>query len=126
MAGDSSEQVTRLLGEIAEGSGRAAEELMPLVYGELRKLARDRLWRDRANHSLEATALVHEVYVRLVGDPDYSWANRAHFFATAAEANPENPVRGLPERVLPPVGTALSARSGLPTHLDNPAANSIE
>lgn len=86
MADDPSRQVTRLLEEIAEGRVRAADELMPLVYNELRKLARDRLAGDRVGSSLQATALVHEVYVRLVGDPDYRWANRAHFFAAAAEA----------------------------------------
>ncbi len=83
---DAPEQVTRLLEEIAEGRPRAADRLMPLVYTELRKLARDRLHRDPAGRSLQATALVHEVYVRLVGDRDYRWANRAHFFAAAAEA----------------------------------------
>jgi RNA polymerase sigma factor (TIGR02999 family) len=80
------EEITRLLEEVAEGRSRAADRLMPLVYTELRRLARSRLHRDRAGHSLQATALVHEVYVRLVGDPEYRWANRAHFFAAAAEA----------------------------------------
>jgi len=78
--------VTRLLGEIADGRAQATDELMPLVYTELRRLARDRLAHDRGNASLQPTALVHDVYVRLVGDPDYRWANRAHFFAAAAEA----------------------------------------
>ncbi len=86
MSGDSTEQITQLLGEIAEGRALAADRLMPLVYTELRKLARNRLSRDPGIHSLQATALVHEAYVRLVGDPDYRWANRAHFFAAAAEA----------------------------------------
>jgi len=83
---DSPKPITRLLEEVAEGRVRAADELIPLVYTELRMLARNRLARERGNHSLQATALVHEVYVRLVGDPDYRWANRAHFFAAAAEA----------------------------------------
>jgi RNA polymerase sigma factor (TIGR02999 family) len=59
---------------------------MPLVYTELRLLARQRLAHDRGNASLQPTALVHEVYVRLVGDKNYRWANRGHFFAAAAEA----------------------------------------
>ena len=80
------EPVTRLLEDVAEGRERATDRLMSVVYTELRKLARDRLAGDRGNHSLQATALVHEAYVRLVGDPDYRWANRAHFFAAAAEA----------------------------------------
>ena len=86
MAGDSSHQVTRLLEKIGEGRTKAADELMPLVYSELRKLARDRLARERRGQSLEATSLVHEAYVRLVGDAEYRWENRAHFFAAAAEA----------------------------------------
>ena len=86
MVGDDSHQVTRLLEEIGEGRARAAEELMPLVYTELRKLARSRLEREGPGQSLEATSLVHDAYVRLVGDEEYRWANRAHFFAAAAEA----------------------------------------
>lgn len=86
MTRDSSRPVTRLLEEIADGRPQAADELMPLVYTELRKLARSRLARDRGNLSLQPTALVHDVYVRLVGDAEYRWANRAHFFAAAAEA----------------------------------------
>lgn len=79
-------QVTRLLADIAGGRAQASEELMPLVYTELRRLARGRLAGDRGNASLQPTALVHEVYVRLVGDADYRWDNRGHFFASAAEA----------------------------------------
>lgn len=79
-------EVTRLLEEIAGGRERAADELLPLVYTELRKLARSRLGREAPGRSLGATSLVHEAYVRLVGDEEYSWENRAHFFAAAAEA----------------------------------------
>ena len=86
MVGDDSHQVTRLLEEFGEGRARAAEELMPLVYTELRKLARSRLEHEGPGQSLEATSLVHDAYVRLVGDEEYRWANRAHFFAAAAEA----------------------------------------
>ena len=83
---DSSHQVTRLLGEIGQGHAKAADELLPLVYTELRKLARDRLAREREGRSRQATSLVHDAYIRLVGDPDYQWENRGHFFAAAAEA----------------------------------------
>lgn len=86
MANHGSHEVTRLLQAAGDGRREAADELMPLVYAELRKLARSRLAREGPGQSLQATALVHEAYVRLVGDPDYRWANRAHFFAAAAEA----------------------------------------
>jgi RNA polymerase sigma factor (TIGR02999 family) len=79
--------VTRLLNEAASGDARAAAELLPLVYEELRQLARQRMGRERAGHTLQATALVHEAYVRLVeGNAAKSWAGRWHFFAAAAEA----------------------------------------
>jgi RNA polymerase sigma factor (TIGR02999 family) len=76
----------RLLDSIAEGDPRAAHELLPLVYDELRRLARARMTRESPGHTLTPTALVHEAYLRLVGDEDPSWANRAHFFAAAAQA----------------------------------------
>lgn len=79
-------QVTRLLDAVREGESRAADELLPLVYEELRKLARSRLDRERGVMTLPATALVHEAYLRLVGDADPGWENRGHFFAAAAEA----------------------------------------
>jgi len=69
------------------GDRKAAAELLPLVYDELRKLAAARMAAERSSHTLEPTALVHEAYVRLVGAADSDrWANRAHFFAAAAEA----------------------------------------
>ncbi|MDQ1349108.1 MAG: hypothetical protein QG573_2486 [Acidobacteriota bacterium] len=76
----------RLLESISGGDARAAEELLPLVYDELRKLARSRMSRERPGQTLTPTALVHEAYLRLVGQGDPSWQNRAHFFAAAAEA----------------------------------------
>lgn len=79
--------VTQLLSAIGSGDPRAAEELLPLVYDELRKLAAARLANEKAGHTLQPTALVHEAYVRLVGrgqSPD--WDGRGHFFAAAAEA----------------------------------------
>jgi RNA polymerase sigma factor (TIGR02999 family) len=78
--------VTRLLNAAAAGDGRAAADLLPLVYEELRRLAARRLAREPGGHTLQPTALVHEAYVRLVGAGDPSWNNRGHFFAAAAEA----------------------------------------
>src|SRR4051794_10250120 len=76
--------VTRLLGAVAAGDRRAAAGLLPLVYDELRKLAAARLSREAPGNTLSATALVHEAYLRLVGDQHF--AGRGHFFAAAAEA----------------------------------------
>jgi RNA polymerase sigma factor (TIGR02999 family) len=78
--------VARLLDSIAEGDPHAAAELLPLVYEELRKLARARMARETPGQTLTPTALVHEAYLRLVGDRQPEWANRAHFFAAAAQA----------------------------------------
>ena len=79
-----SSDITILLNRIGEGDGKAPEELLPLVYGELRKLAHSYLKNERADHTLQATALVHEAYIRLVDWEKVSWQNRAHFFAVAA------------------------------------------
>ena len=79
--------VTRILNAIDEGDPHAAEQLLPLVYDELRKLAAQKLAHEKSGQTLEATALVHEAYLRLVGaDPERPWDNRRHFFAAAAEA----------------------------------------
>lgn len=79
--------VTRILSAIEQGDVSAAEELLPLVYQELRKLAAARLAREKPCQTLEATALVHEAYLRLVGsDQALHWDSRGHFFAAAAEA----------------------------------------
>jgi RNA polymerase sigma factor (TIGR02999 family) len=79
--------VTRILLDIEQGDTRAAEQLLPLVYDELRKLAAHRLARERPGQTLQATALVHEAYLRLVDqDQARRWDGRAHFFAAAAEA----------------------------------------
>jgi RNA polymerase sigma factor (TIGR02999 family) len=77
--------VTLILGRIEGGDPSAARQLMPLVYEELRKLAAARLARERPDHTLQATALVHEAYLRLVG-PDQQWESRGHFFAAAANS----------------------------------------
>lgn len=78
--------VTRILNAIERGDARATDELLPLVYEELRVLAAQKLSHEPLGQTLQATALVHEAYVRLVGNDDQSWANRGHFFAAAAEA----------------------------------------
>jgi RNA polymerase sigma factor (TIGR02999 family) len=79
--------VTRILSAIEHGDSKASEELLPLVYDELRKLAAQRLARERPGQTLQATALVHEAYLRLVGDQESrGWDSRGHFFAAAAEA----------------------------------------
>ena len=78
--------ITRIIEAIASGGDKPAAELLPLVYDELRKLAQHRLAAESPNHTLQATALVHEAYVRLVGKGDPGWENRGHFFAAAADA----------------------------------------
>jgi RNA polymerase sigma factor (TIGR02999 family) len=79
--------VTRILSQIEQGDPQAAEKLLPLVYDELRKLAAVKLAQEKPGQTLNATALVHEAYVRLVdGDQTPQWNSRGHFFAAAAEA----------------------------------------
>lgn len=78
--------VTRILESIEQGDPKAADELLPLVYGELRKLAAARMAGESPNQTLQPTALVHEAWLRLVGSENRQYANRAHFFAAAAEA----------------------------------------
>lgn len=80
------ETATRLLAEIRGGNRAASEELLPLVYDELRRLARARMAGLQPGQTLQPTALVHEAYLRLVGSDDRGWDNRGHFFAAAAEA----------------------------------------
>ena len=78
--------VTQFLNAIEGGDPRAAEELLPLVYTELRQLAAARMAREAPGHTLQATALVHEAWLRLVEDSRQEWNGRAHFFGAAAEA----------------------------------------
>ncbi len=78
--------VTRTLSAIEHGDPRAAEQLLPLVYAELRRLAAQKLAHESPGQTLQATALVHEAYLRLVGSEDPGWNGRGHFFAAAAEA----------------------------------------
>lgn len=78
--------ITQVLQAIRRGDGRASEELLPLVYNELRQLAAARMNQESGGQTLQATALVHEAWLRMVGDGDREWQNRAHFFGAAAEA----------------------------------------
>ncbi|HYA79045.1 MAG TPA: ECF-type sigma factor [Candidatus Nitrosopolaris sp.] len=78
--------VTRVLESIQKGDPQAADELLPLVYGELRKLAASKMANEAPNQTLQPTALVHEAWLRLVGEANPKFAGRAHFFAAAAEA----------------------------------------
>ena len=77
---------TVLLRQAEQGDSRAASQLLPLVYDELRKLAAQKMARENPGQTLQATALVHEAWLRLGGDQQPEWQNRAHFFAAAAEA----------------------------------------
>ena len=76
--------VTTLLAQVREGNQEAANRLIPLIYAELRRMASARMRRERRGHTLQATALVHEVYLRMTGGQQAEWQNRAHFFAIAA------------------------------------------
>ena len=77
--------VTQLLVRWSEGDAEALERLLPLVYGELRRIASIQLRRERADHTLAPTGLVHELYLRLIDQNRVSWQNRAHFFGLAAQ-----------------------------------------
>jgi RNA polymerase sigma factor (TIGR02999 family) len=79
-------EVTSILSAIEQGEPKAADQLLPLVYDELRKLAAQKLAQEKPGQTLQATALVHEAYLRLVGTQDPGWNSRGHFFAAAAEA----------------------------------------
>jgi RNA polymerase sigma factor (TIGR02999 family) len=79
-------EVTRILSAIEQGDRQAAEDLLPLVYDELRRLAARRLVREKAGQTLQPTALVHEAYLRLVGRDGPHWSSRGHFYAAAAQA----------------------------------------
>ncbi len=81
-----SDDVTLILQAVGRGEKRASEDLLPLVYDELRRLAGARMAREQAGHTLQPTALVHEAWVRMVADGSRTWQNRAHFFGAASEA----------------------------------------
>jgi RNA polymerase sigma factor (TIGR02999 family) len=78
--------VTQWLQEVSKGDSQAEERLLDAIYGELRKLAQSHLQRERPDHTLQATALVHEAYMKLVDQKHVQWQNRAHFFAMASQA----------------------------------------
>lgn len=82
---NSPSQITRLLKDAQGGNRAALDELLPLVYDELKRVASRQLSGERSNHTLQATALVHEAYMRLVDQHSVDWSNRAHFFSIAAE-----------------------------------------
>jgi RNA polymerase sigma factor (TIGR02999 family) len=86
MATNASGEVTQLLDRLNAGDSEALETLLPLVYNELRRLAGWFLAKERPGHTLQATALVHEAYVKLVGQREVNWQNRSHFFGVAAQA----------------------------------------
>jgi RNA polymerase sigma-70 factor, ECF subfamily len=83
---DAREDVTEVLAQMRDGDKRAADKLLPLVYDEFRALARHYLAQERANHTLQPTALVHEAYMKLVDQTRVDWQGRSHFFAVAAQA----------------------------------------
>jgi RNA polymerase sigma factor (TIGR02999 family) len=83
---ETSHEVTQVLQALARGDGRASEDLLPLVYEELRRLASMRMSQEERGQTLQATALVHEAWLRMIGDGDRTWQNRAHFFGAASEA----------------------------------------
>lgn len=79
-----SHEVTQILQDLKDGKGEASEKLLPLVYDELRRLASGYMRRERSDHTLQATALVHEAYLRLIDQTQTDWKDRAHFFGIAA------------------------------------------
>jgi RNA polymerase sigma factor (TIGR02999 family) len=83
--GESSQQITRLLASWELGDQGALDRLMPLVYGELRRLAHRYMRRERREHTLQTSALINEAYIRLVEQREVNWQNRAHFFGIAAK-----------------------------------------
>ena len=78
--------ITMMLGQLSDGNREVVDKLLPLVYDELRRLAHGQLRGERADHTLNATALVHEAYLKLVDQERVNWQNRAHFFAIAAQS----------------------------------------
>src|SRR5271163_1214231 len=81
----SSKRIDKLLAEWGQGNQEARDALIPVVYAELRRLARRHLWNERPDHTLQSAALVHEAYMRLAGHKAPQWRNRAHFFGVASQ-----------------------------------------
>jgi RNA polymerase sigma factor (TIGR02999 family) len=129
--------VTQMLYAVQKGDPKAAADLLPLVYGELRRLARARMSKTPPGNTLQPTALVHEAYLRLIGNDDLSWNSRGHFFAAAAHAmrqilvdqarrkislkrgggRKRVPLKDLEPQVEPPAEDVLSLNEAL-THLE--------
>ncbi len=86
LSSDGQPDVTLLMNAAADGDASAAEQLLPLVYDQLRRAAQQRMAAERGDHTLSATALVHEAYLKLAGPREVSWAGRGHYYAAAAEA----------------------------------------
>src|SRR5262245_49605218 len=119
--------VTQILNAIEQGDGHAAEQLLPLVYDELRRLATDRMAQEKPGQTLQATALVHEAYLRLVDTKQAQhWNSRGHFFAAAAEAMRRILVERARQKLGPQRGGGR-ARLNLEEALDvvDPRANEI-
>ena len=83
---ESPNEITQLLNNWSNGDELALEQMMPLVYEELRKMAKHYMQSQRSDHTLQPTALIHEMYVKLAGSQEQNWKNRAHFFGVAAQA----------------------------------------
>lgn len=107
MSEAASHDVTRLLAAIGAGDAHAERRLLPLVYDELRRLAHQRMAREPPGQTLQPTALVHEAYLRLVGDEPVRWENRAHFFGAAARAMRRILVERARKRAAPKHGGGL-------------------
>lgn len=82
---ENQEKVTQMLHQVQAGNREALDDLFPIIYKELRRLASNQLASERSNHTLQPTALVHEAYMRLIDQHSVNWQNRAHFFSIAAE-----------------------------------------
>lgn len=83
--GSSDNSITAMLGQLTAGNRDVEAQLIPQIYEELRRLARNFMWQERGNHTLQPTALVHEAYARLIQQTQVPWQNRAHFFAAASQ-----------------------------------------
>jgi RNA polymerase sigma factor (TIGR02999 family) len=119
-------EATVILHRLEQGDPHAAEELLPLVYDELRKLAAAKMARESAAHTLQPTALVHEAWLRLGGDEQPSWGDRAHFFAAAAEAMRRILIENARRRHAVRHGGALAKVSANATGFDLPAPTDDE
>ena len=84
MAQASTQELTQLLVQLSEGKSQVVDDILPLIYNELRRLASNYLRRERSDHTLQPTALVHEAYIKLIDQTQVKWQNRAHFFGIAA------------------------------------------